>query len=139
MNDKKWSIEWYSLGKNNKKTQATIGEGLNEYCDGLERIIGTFERYEDAELICNLHNDQIKAEEESYIKSIGGQKMITRTILSGISLVISSDGEKFTATISRDNGHEIDVLAEVADKSQGGAIYEAMNKLREIAFQEARA
>ena len=62
--------------------------------------------------------------------------MITRTILSGISLVISNDGEKFTATISRDNDHEIDVLAEVTDKSQGGAIYGAMNKLREIAFYE---
>ena len=65
--------------------------------------------------------------------------MISKTILSGISLVISNDGEKFTATISRDNGHEIDVLAEVSDRSQGGAIYGAMNKLREIAFQEARA
>ena len=65
--------------------------------------------------------------------------MITKTILSGISLVISNDGDKFTATISRDNGTEIDVLAGVTDKSQGGAIYGVMNKLREIAFQEARA
>ena len=65
--------------------------------------------------------------------------MTSRTILSGISLVLSNDGEKFIATVSIDNGHAVDVLAEVTDKSQGGAIYGAMNKLREIAFQEARA
>ena len=63
--------------------------------------------------------------------------MISRTILTCISLVISNEGEKFTATISRDNGTETDVLAEVTDKSQGGASYGAMNKLREIACQEA--
>ena len=64
--------------------------------------------------------------------------MISKTILSGISLVISNDGDKFTATVSRDNGTEIDVLAEVTNKYQGGAIHEAMSKLREIAFYEGR-
>ena len=64
MKNDKWSIEWFSLDKNNKRTQATVGEGLNEYCDGPERIIGTFERYEDAEIICKLHNAQIEDSED---------------------------------------------------------------------------
>ena len=59
MSGKTWSIEWYTLD-GDKKTKATIGEGTNSYGDGAERVVGTFERYEDAELICKLHNESIK-------------------------------------------------------------------------------
>ena len=64
MNGQKWMIEWFSLDKNEKKTKATIGEGANVYGDGPERIVGTFERYEDAEIICKLHNAQIEDSED---------------------------------------------------------------------------
>ena len=64
MNDKKWSIEWYTEDKDSKGKNATIGEGTNVYGDGPERIIGVFERYEDAEIICKLHNAQIEDSED---------------------------------------------------------------------------
>lgn len=59
VSDNKWMIEWYTEDKTSKGKNAVIGEGTNRYGDGPERIIGTIERYEDAELICELHNNSL--------------------------------------------------------------------------------